>query len=189
MAPSLRDPGVSGAGTWRQRTQATLVELGADPALLRQRRLPLHREARRLVCVGLGSDGRDKFLLPDAAAGWDGMATAAAADGVVLQLLSAFRSFDYQLALIRAKLARGQSFEQVLAVNAPPGCSEHHSARAVDVGSAGCPPLEEAFENTDAFAWLSAYARRFGFTLSYPRGNRYGYLYEPWHWCWHRTPA
>ena len=24
---------------------------------------------------------------------------------------------------------------------------------------------------------------RFGFRLSYPRGNRDGYQYEPWHWC------
>ncbi|HEX7650108.1 MAG TPA: D-alanyl-D-alanine carboxypeptidase family protein, partial [Noviherbaspirillum sp.] len=27
-------------------------------------------------------------------------------------------------------------------------------------------------------------AGRFGFTLSYPRGNTYGFIYEPWHWCY-----
>ena len=25
---------------------------------------------------------------------------------------------------------------------------------------------------------------RFGFTMTYPKGNAEGYLYEPWHWCW-----
>jgi zinc D-Ala-D-Ala carboxypeptidase len=22
--------------------------------------------------------------------------------------------------------------------------------------------------------------------LSYPKRNRNGFRYEPWHWCWHR---
>ena len=29
-----------------------------------------------------------------------------------------------------------------------------------------------------------ARAGDFGFALSYPRGNRHGIAYEPWHWCW-----
>lgn len=175
------------AQAWRQRTERALAALGADSGLLKRRGLPLHRDSRRLTCVGLGPDDRDKFLVPGAATAWTAMAAAAGVEGIGLQLISAFRSFDYQQALIRAKLARGRSLEQVLAVTAPPGCSEHHSGRAVDIGCAGCPPLEESFEATDAFSWLSSNARRFGFLLSYPRGNRYGYLYEPWHWCWHRT--
>ncbi|HVT32680.1 MAG TPA: D-alanyl-D-alanine carboxypeptidase family protein, partial [Rhodanobacteraceae bacterium] len=36
-----------------------------------------------------------------------------------------------------------------------------------------------------AFAWLKRHASRFGFRLSYPRRNRHGIAYEPWHWCWH----
>jgi D-alanyl-D-alanine carboxypeptidase len=89
--------------------------------------------------------------------------------------------------LILGKLAKGRSIDEVLTVNAPPGCSEHHSGRAVDVGCAGTAPLEESFETTPAFAWLQRHAAAFGFSLSYPRGNRHGYLYEPWHWCHHQT--
>ena len=168
----------------RKRVQDTLQELGADAALLRDRALPLFADARQLRCVGLGTDGRDKFLAPLAAEAWLAMREAAAQDGVELLLISAFRSFDFQLALIRGKQAKGRDIAEILTVNAPPGCSEHHSGRAVDIGARDTPALEEDFERTAAFVWLSHNANRFGFRLSYPRGNSYGYLYEPWHWCW-----
>ena len=108
--------------------------LGIDAALLRKRRLPRHREARRLQPVGIGSDGRDKFLIADAARAWQAMRDAAAADGIELLLISAFRSVEFQAALIRNKLARGMTIAAILQVNAPPGYSEHHSGRAVDIG-------------------------------------------------------
>jgi D-alanyl-D-alanine carboxypeptidase len=169
----------------RQRIAAVLSGLGADSGLVSRRGLPVFADAARLHCVGLGADGRDKFLAPAAAQAWRAMSAAAAGERVELLLVSAFRSFDFQHALVRAKLDKGRSLDDVLSVNAPPGCSEHHSGRAVDLGSRGVAPLEEDFENTEAFAWLGANAPRFGFGLSYPRQNRYGYLYEPWHWCWH----
>ena len=169
----------------RLRVRAELHALGADPELVERRRLRVFAEARALRCVGLGSDGRDKFLTPRAATAWSRLREAAAADGVEVRLISAFRSFDYQTALIRRKLEAGRTLDDVLSVNAPPGCSEHHSGRAVDIGYPGCPALDEAFEDTPAYTWLQRYAKDFGFTLSYPRGNRQGYRYEPWHWCFH----
>ena len=30
--------------------------------------------------------------------------------------------------------------------------------------------------------WVKANAARFGFRMSYPRGNAQGFIYEPWHW-------
>lgn len=170
----------------RDRVHATLGELGADPALLRARKLPLFADAKSLRYAGLGTDGRDKFLVPAAADAWLAMRQAAADEGVELLLISAFRSYDFQLALIRGKLAKGRGIAEILTVNAPPGCSEHHSGRAVDIGARDTQPLEEDFEQTPAFEWLARHANRHGFHLSYPRGNRYGYLYEPWHWCWKR---
>lgn len=165
---------------------AWLRELGIDPAAIRRRRLPRYREAQRLQPVGLGTDGRDKLLIADAARAWRAMRAAAADDGIELLLVSAFRSVAFQAALIRDKLRRGVTIDEILRVNAPPGYSEHHSGRAVDIGVAGTAALDEAFEHSAAFAWLTARAGRYGFRLSYPRGNREGYLYEPWHWCWQR---
>lgn len=168
--------------TLEERIGDTLTALGARPGIVQQRGLPTFADARQLVCVGLGADGRDKFLTPGAARAWTRMRDAAGLDGIELRLISAFRSFDYQVALIRGKLAAGRDITDILGVNAPPGCSEHHSGRAVDIGYAGTPALEEAFEDTPAFAWLRERAGAFGFRLSYPRDNRHGYLYEPWHW-------
>jgi D-alanyl-D-alanine carboxypeptidase len=54
----------------------------------------------------------------------------------------------------------------------------------VDFTAPGFDALEETFERSPAFAWLQRNASRFGFALSYPRGNRHGIAYEPWHWCW-----
>lgn len=115
------------------------------------------------------------------------MRDAAAADGVELLLISAFRSVEFQAALIRAKLARGMTISEVLKVNAPPGYSEHHTGCAIDIGARDMAPLDEAFESTPAFVWLHARAQDFGFVLSYPRENVEGYGYEPWHWCWQRA--
>lgn len=169
----------------RQRLRALHAELGIDPRSIVERRLPAFADARRLAPVGLGTDGRDKLLIPAAAKAWQRMRDTAQVGGVSLQLVSAFRSVEFQAALIRAKLGKGQSIDAVLEVNAPPGYSEHHTGRAVDIGEAGCAVLDEILERTRAFAWLVGNAERFGFTMSYPRGNPQGFLYEPWHWCWH----
>jgi hypothetical protein len=58
------------------------------------------------------------------------------------------------------------------------------SGRAIDITTTGARPLEQEFDGTAAFQWLSRSARSFGFILSYPLNNRHGYLYEPWHWCY-----
>ena len=170
----------------RPSVDELLVGLGITHSRLRRRGLRRYPEARRLVPVGLGTDGRDKLLTPIAAQAWLAMRAAAAQDGVTLLLVSAFRSPEYQMRLLRSRLDRGESLEQALTVNAPPGYSEHHSGRAVDIGTPGCGGLDEAFEATPAFAWLGANAAVFGFRLSYPRDNIQGYCYEPWHWCHHR---
>ena len=174
---------------------ALLREFGIAPATLRRRGLQRHREARRLTPVGLGTDGRDKLLTPAAARAWLAMRESAAKDGVGLLLVSAFRSVEFQAALLRARLAKGETIDAALKVNAPPGYSEHHTGRAIDIGTPGCGGLDEAFETTAAFAWLEREAARYGFTMSYPRDNQQGYLYEPWHWCFnnatglHPSPA
>lgn len=141
-------------------------------------------EPRRLDFVGFAPDGRPMFLASKAATAWRVMQSAAHADGIVLEPVSTFRSIAHQRALVERKLARGDAIDQVFAVNAVPGYSEHHSGRAIDIGTPGCPSLDEAFEHTPAFAWLQQHAESFGFRLSYPRDNRHGVIYEPWHWCY-----
>jgi D-alanyl-D-alanine carboxypeptidase len=142
-------------------------------------------EAKRLVFIGRArDDGRILRLTPRAAAAWKRMQAAAMKDGATLLPLSAFRSVARQTAIIRRKLARGQAIEDILRVSAVPGCSEHHTGRALDLGSPKEIKLTAAFARTREFRWLKRHAVEFGFHLSYPRGNRQGITYEPWHWCW-----
>jgi D-alanyl-D-alanine carboxypeptidase len=159
--------------------------LGIPAGYARLRGLPLQPEARGLVSVGPDIYEREQRLLPGAAAAWQAMAAAAAADGVDLQLVSAFRAVDYQARILRRKLDQGQAIHDILRVSAAPGYSEHHSGprrrrRCHAV-------LEEEFEHSAAFTWLNHKASEFGFRMSYPRGNPHGVAYEPWHWCWKGT--
>jgi len=159
--------------------------LGVPRDYGRVRKVRRVREPSHLASIGLDTQGREQFLAPRAARAWTRLSEAAARDGVELQVVSAFRSVEYQLGILKRKLERGQSMEQILRVSAAPGYSEHHSGRALDVTTPGFAALEEEFENSPAFAWLKKHARRFGFHLSYPRRNPHGIAYEPWHFCWH----
>ncbi|MFW5969441.1 MAG: M15 family metallopeptidase [Halofilum sp. (in: g-proteobacteria)] len=157
--------------------------LGIPGDYAERRGLPLVPEPETLVEVSPGRTERRHWLEPWAAARWASMEAAAEGDGIRLVLVSGWRSVDYQRRLIERKLERGEAIEDVLRVNAAPGYSEHHGGRAVDLAVPGMAPLTEAFEDTDAFAWLTRNAGRFGFALSYPRDNAHGIVYEPWHWA------
>jgi D-alanyl-D-alanine carboxypeptidase len=160
--------------------------LGVPRDYGRSRHLRVQREPKRLVSIGMDIQQREQWLAPPAAGAFAAMRDAAMRDGVELQVVSAFRSIAYQLGIIERKLQRGLGMDAVLRVSAAPGYSEHHTGRALDLTAPGYAPVEEIFEQSGAFAWLTRNASRFGFGLSYPRGNRHGIAYEPWHWCFHR---
>ena len=161
-------------------------ELGIPPDYGASGGPPSFDEAGELVEVGPNLVGRMQSLAPAAAKEWGAMVAAAAGDGVSLLIVSGFRSYEYQAALIRKKINAGQSITEILKVNAAPGHSEHHTGLAVDIATPGSRPLTEEFEDSEAFRWLGANAARFGFSMSYPRDNPWGIVYEPWHWAMNR---
>ncbi|RZV31413.1 MAG: D-alanyl-D-alanine carboxypeptidase family protein [Chromatiales bacterium] len=158
-------------------------ELGIPEDYGLDRTKPVFQEATELLEVGPNLVGRMQRLTPATAGAWTAMQGAAADDGVTLLIVSGFRSIDYQARLIRKKINAGQSVSEILSVNAAPGHSEHHTGRAVDIASPGSRPLTEEFEDSDAFRWLQANAATYGFSMSYPRDNPAGFVYEPWHWA------
>jgi D-alanyl-D-alanine carboxypeptidase len=172
----------------RKQIDTLVKRLGVDLETIAARGLPFHAEAGELVSIGLDILNREQRLAPDAANAWQTMQAAAGAESVQLLPVSGYRSFAEQVAIVERKLERGLAIDAILTEIAPPGYSEHHSGRAIDIATAVTPPLSEAFENTAAYAWLCANAGGFGFVLSFPRGNPWGYCFEPWHWC-HRTSA
>jgi D-alanyl-D-alanine carboxypeptidase len=171
-----------------ERVKTILTELGIPIDAIAARTLVFHPEATDLVIAETDDNGREHLLVPTAATSWCAMKSAASEDDVIIKIASAFRTIDRQAQIVRAKQGKGLSLESILRVSAPPGYSEHHSGRAIDVTTDGVSPLEQEFDQTSAFRWLSHNAGRFGYFLSFPPDNRYGYSYEPWHWCF-RTAA
>ncbi len=144
---------------------------------------PEFDEAVNLIDIGPNMVGRMQRLSVSTAASWQQMLAAASRDGIRLMIVSGFRSIDYQASLIRKKINAGQGLSDILAVNAAPGFSEHHSGRAIDIATPGSRPLTEEFEQTAAFAWLEEHGSKFEFSMTYPRENPQGFIYEPWHWA------
>jgi D-alanyl-D-alanine carboxypeptidase len=169
------------------RLQERLEMLGLDDGYALRTGLDLVPEPIVLALAGFDRYRRPLWLTSGAARAWRSMQAAATREGVALDAISGYRSHDYQLGIFERKRARGLEVEEILTVNAAPGYSEHHSGRALDIGTLDEPPAEESFEHTPAFAWLRDNAGAYGFVMSYPRENPHGIVYEPWHWYY--TPA
>jgi D-alanyl-D-alanine carboxypeptidase len=171
-------------GPWRALLEPSPVEgLGArvseDGRLLGHFPYPEAKESE-LVSIAPGLQLRE-----DAAHSFLAMQRDAAAEGVALTLLSAFRSADDQKHLFfSVKAQRNQTARDRAKVSAPPGFSEHSTGYAIDVGDLSQPHtnLSAAFTETKAYRWLSQNAARYQFTLSFPAGNPQGVSFEPWHW-------
>lgn len=104
---------------------------------------------------------------------------AAAADGMTLQAQSAYRSFSTQAALKSGyKVTYGSGAN---AFSADQGYSEHQLGTTVDFSTPALGGRLDGFDKTKAYEWLKQHAHEYGFTLSYPAGNKY-YVFEPWHW-------
>ncbi len=159
-------------------------QLGITEEHLVQNKLKFYfeQEFSLLKVVDIDLDGRPFILKENAAVSWNKMIKAAQDDGIKLMPYSGFRSYIHQKNLIEKHLKNGRSLESIFTHIAIPGFSEHHSGRAVDIHAFGNFTLEEAFESSNEFKWLSENAFRFNFKLSYPRDNSLGIIYEPWHW-------
>ena len=131
---------------------------------------------------GMAFDSRAVSYLND-------MCKKAADDGVTLIVISCYRPHTRQEALYANELAdvkaenpnmsEEQAKELASTVVAYPGTSEHEVGLAVDLNS-----VEETFEHTKQFEWLSTHAADFGFVLRYPKDKEAitGIIYEPWHY-------
>lgn len=159
--------------------------LGVPENYAAARGLNLQSEATQLVDVEVDHKGKQHRLTPAATRAWQTMKQAAEQDRVLLYVGSGFRSVAYQTQLIEHKLQNERDIHDILKSMAAPGYSEHHTGQAIDIVTLDSAPFTEHFEQTAAFNWLTLHADRFGFTLSFPRDNPFGIIYEPWHWCFH----
>ena len=153
----------------------------------------LEAEPYRIVSVGFfvrESYRREEFLDYEAAQAFTDMKAAAAQQGVKLIPISGFREIARQQKLFEEQVEKHGSEETAARLSAPPGYSEHHTGYAIDIGDADRPDadIKYAFEDTQAYRWLSANAQAFGFEESFPKNNQQGVSFEPWHWRYVGSP-
>ena len=143
-----------------------------------------YEEAPSSTLVAVTADGGITLREP-AAAAFAAMAQEAQNDDVYLLPLSGFRSVEQQQYLFFGiKEEQAQITRERATVSAPPGYSEHHTGYAIDIGDADKPEthLEQSFERTKAFRWLSENAARYSYELSFEKGESGPVSYEPWQW-------
>ncbi len=105
------------------------------------------------------------------------MSNAAKKEGIKINNVSGYRSFNTQKSLYNNYVNRDGK-AKADTYSARPGTSEHQTGLASDINS-----VSSSFENTSAFKWLKVNAHKYGFILRYPKGKEFitGYMYEPWH--------
>jgi D-alanyl-D-alanine carboxypeptidase len=140
---------------------------------------------------------------------WRELQAAARAEGVELELVSAYRSVERQRQIFLGDLRRmslqstgreldaeaiaaGEAdhwIEEVLRYSSIPGFSKHHSGYTIDIADPSQGHAFTDFRQTGGFAWISAHnflnVKRFGFIPSYPAGAvEQGPEPEPWEYVW-----
>ncbi len=179
QASQVRSPGVTTPPS--PVAAATPTPSPSDDRVLNHFAYP---EAPQAELEAVSADGSIR-MRNVAAKAFREMVAAANAEGVILNPLSGFRSIsEQQQVYFDVKAQRSQTLEQRALVSAPPGYSEHHTGYAIDIGDGNVPAtnLSPDFEKTAAFKWLTENATKFNFEMSFPRGNKQGVSYEPWHW-------
>ena len=121
------------------------------------------------------------YMRKEAAENMYQMVLAAQSDGLKINLVSGYRSYDYQVDLY-ARHVRERGEAEADRVSARAGHSEHQTGLAMDLSNDWS--LEKYFEDTELFKWLSENDYKYGFILRYPKDKEYitGYDYEPWHY-------
>ena len=139
-------------------------------------------------------------LQSPAAEGWTKLQSAAEQDGIYLQLVAGFRTYDIAQAMFVAALANrdvatdqitsgayDSDINAVLTNNAPPGYSRHQNGYVVDIGCGNTP--DQLFGSTPCYQWLADnnywHTKDNGWIPSYPPdGPAQGPNPEPWEYIW-----
>lgn len=119
----------------------------------------------------------DPGLDPTAEAAFEQMQQAASEDGLLITILSGYRSYSEQEYQYNVHV-ENKGKEVADEVSARPGYSEHQSGLCMDINS-----TEDSFADTEEAKWLAENCVSYGFIIRFPEGKEEytGYSYEPWH--------
>lgn len=133
---------------------------------------------------------------------YEKMRKAALPEGINIQVVSGYRSYERQKTIYEAKYRRfttkgmtpEEAITEILKYSTLPGTSRHHWGTEMDIIDANQPQptsvLEEEHYHKNGIysnlkAWLNQYATSFGFYEVYTdHPNRKGFQYEPWHFSY-----
>ncbi len=141
----------------------------------------------------------DAQLRKEANDAFEKMKTAAAKEGIQIQVVSSYRSYQRQEQIWNGKYDRFtkqglspiQAIEKIIEYSTIPGTSRHHWGTELDIIQAGKPKQEDSllarhFEEGGLYRelkiWLDENKAKFGFYEVYTNEpDRKGFKYEPWH--------
>jgi D-alanyl-D-alanine carboxypeptidase len=117
------------------------------------------------------------------------MTQAAAAAGSPIAVNSPYRSYQDQVASFNGWVAV-DGYDDAITYSQRPGHSEHQLGLTIDfMSKGGGSALEGDWATTPAGSWMAENAWKYGWVLSYPRGEGGAlfsqvtcFHYEPWHW-------
>ena len=138
----------------------------------------------RLVPVtdsGIRGEGRVRPLVID---DLRALRLAARAADHPIEVVSAYRSFAKQKTVFEYWVDKF-GYEAAIKTSARPGHSEHQLGTTLDFKAKGGrdPWLSDDWGATRTGTWMRKNAWKFGFVMSYPKGEKKHtcYSYEPWH--------
>ena len=130
------------------------------------------------------------------------MQKAAKKDGILLQIVSGYRSYDRQKSIWNRKfktnkangLSPEENIQKIIEYSTLPGTSRHHRGTEIDLidGSKkreGDVLVAEKFHGNGPYVrmkeWMDLNAAKYGFYLPYTQNpDRLGFYYEPWHYSY-----
>ena len=142
------------------------------------------------------------LLLKEVGIAFENMKNEALKEGIKIEIISAFRSYDRQKAIWNRKfrsneksgLSPIQNIRKIIEYSTLPGTSRHHWGTDIDIVDGNITPIgdvlvEENFHGDGPYVklreWMDINAEKFGFFRPYNNNSkRKGFKYEPWHYSY-----
>ena len=136
----------------------------------------------------------------DAKFAFEKMKAHAEEDGIKIEIVSSYRSFEKQKQLFENKYIRftnegmtpKKAIDKIIEYSTIPGTSRHHWGTDLDLIDANFPKPESVLEEEHFYGngpyckfkeWMDIYAESYGFIEVYTQDDsRKGFKHEPWHY-------
>jgi LAS superfamily LD-carboxypeptidase LdcB len=138
----------------------------------------------------------------EAKVAFEKMKVAALKDGINIEVVSAYRSFQKQKSIFENKykifiqegLTPIEAVEKIIEYSTIPGTSRHHWGTDIDIIDANYPKPKSVLKEGNFYGngpycklkeWMDRHSESYGFYEVYTKNpKRKGFKYEPWHFSY-----